>query len=245
MSDKTSSKRSTSKVDDNRMIVVETQMSVKERRKNVKKFTKIIASSVKVEDETRLQFEERQERKPYGLWDETQGSRSWCEKVENWDIERNDERSRKKGGEDAFSRKTLSHSGSSEVNDMMQCMNRMLKSSALPEPKTFDGTGEFKQFKRAFLLKYNHVTENDYELVAILEGKFLKGAAKSLFKTLPKRFERSIQSLFEEFEQKLRKRQGDSKIEALNEFEGLEKRSDQKMWEYLVEVEKWSRRSRR
>ncbi|EFP10155.1 hypothetical protein CRE_24570 [Caenorhabditis remanei] len=376
MSDKTSSKQSTSKVDDDRMIVVETQMSVKERRKKVKKFTKLIASIVKVEDETRLQlgeltakcseqeadailepmrifhrellekFEEiggdewprsvirvmrefklesveelreacakaaegeeaewsvgkvnlelqqvqyemkvltecwneeremlgeqirkvqkekevaeiqvsklekalkqlrntleRQERKPNGLWDEVQGSRSWCERVENWDIERNDERSRKKGGEDAFSRKTLSHSGSSEVNDMMQCMNRMLKSSALPEPKTFDGTGEFKEFKRAFLLKYNHVTENDYELVAILEEKFLKGAAKSLFKTLPKRFERSIQSLFEEFEQKLRKRQGDSKIEALNEFEGLEKRSDQKMWEYLVEVEKWSRKA--
>ncbi|EFP11409.1 hypothetical protein CRE_09693 [Caenorhabditis remanei] len=376
MSDKTASKQSTSKVDDDRMIVVETQMSVKDRRKKVKNFTKLIASSVKVEDETRLQlgelttkcsetevdailepmksfhrellekFEEiggdkwprsvirvmrefelesvaelreacakaaegeeaewsvgkvnlelqqvqyemkvltecwneeremlgeqirkvqeekevaeiqvsklekalkqlrktleRQERRPNGLWDETQGSRSWCERVENWDIERNDERSRKKGGEDAFSRKTLSHSGSSEVNDMMQCMNRMLKSSALPEPKTFDGTGEFKEFKRAFLLKYNHVTENDYELVAILEEKFLKGAAKSLFKTLPKRFERSIQSLFEEFEQKLRKRQGDSKIEALNEFEGLEKRSDQKMWEYLVEVEKWSRKA--
>ncbi|EFP00890.1 hypothetical protein CRE_11513 [Caenorhabditis remanei] len=285
MSDKTSSKQSTSKVDDNRMIVVETQMSVKERRKKVKKFTKIIARSnfpqellekfeeiggdewprsvIRVMREFKLESVEelreacakaeegeeaewsvgkvnlelqqvqykmkvltecwneeremlgeqirkvqrekevaeaqvsklekalkqlrktleRQERKPYGLWDETQGGRSW---------------SRKKGGEDAFSRKTLSHSGSSEVNDMMQCMNRMLKSSALPEPKTFDGTGEFKQFKRAFLLKYNHVTENDYELVAILEGKFLKGAAKSLFKTLPKRFERSIQSLFEE-----------------------------------------------
>ncbi|KAF1764265.1 hypothetical protein GCK72_004212 [Caenorhabditis remanei] len=58
MSDKTSSKQSTSKVDDNRMIVVETQMSVKERRKKVKKFTKLIASSVKVEDETRLQLGE-------------------------------------------------------------------------------------------------------------------------------------------------------------------------------------------
>ncbi|EFO97939.1 hypothetical protein CRE_14995 [Caenorhabditis remanei] len=58
MSDKTSSKQSTSKVDDDRMIVVETQMSVKERRKKVKKFTKLIASSVKVEDETRLQLGE-------------------------------------------------------------------------------------------------------------------------------------------------------------------------------------------
>ncbi|EFP13133.1 hypothetical protein CRE_07668 [Caenorhabditis remanei] len=355
MSDKTTLKQSTLKVDDDRMIVVETQMSVKERRKKVKKFTKLIASSVKVEDETRLQlgeltakcseeeadailepmrifhrellekFEEiggdewprsvirvmrefklesveelreacanaaqvqveknlltecwneekemlgeqirkfqrekevaeaqvsklekalkqlrkkleQEERKPKGLWDEAQGSKSWYERVENWDFER----SRKRGGEDAFSRKTSSQSGSSEVNDMVQCMNRMLKSSALPEPKTFDGTGEFKEFKRAFLLKYNHVTESDDELVAILEEKFLKGAAKSLFKTLPKRFERSIQSLFEEFEQKLRKRQGDSKIEALNEFEGLEKRSDQKMWEYLVEVEKWSRKA--
>ncbi|KAF1758884.1 hypothetical protein GCK72_015344 [Caenorhabditis remanei] len=58
MSDKTSSKQSTSKVDDNRMIVVETQMGVKERRKKVKKFTKLIASSVRVEDETRLQLGE-------------------------------------------------------------------------------------------------------------------------------------------------------------------------------------------
>ncbi|KAF1764331.1 hypothetical protein GCK72_004278 [Caenorhabditis remanei] len=58
MSDKTSSKQSTLKVDDNRMIVVETQMSVKERRKKVKKFTKLIASSVRVEDETRLQLGE-------------------------------------------------------------------------------------------------------------------------------------------------------------------------------------------
>ncbi|EFP00120.1 hypothetical protein CRE_19006 [Caenorhabditis remanei] len=323
MSDKTSSKQSTSKVDDNRMIVVETQMSVRERRKKVKKFTKLIASSVKVEDETRLQLgeltakcseeeadailepmrsfhrellekfeeiggdewprsvirvmrefklesveelreaagmrkremlgeqirkiqrekevaeaqvsrlekalkqlrktQELEERKPKGLWDEAQGSKSWYERVENWDFER----SRKRGGEDAFSRKTSSQSGSSQVNDMVQCMNRMLKSSALPEPKTFDGTSEFKKFKRAFLLKYNHVTESDDELVAILEEKF----------------ERSIQSLFEEFEQKLRKRQGDSKIEALNEFEGLEKRSNQKMWEYLVEVEKWSRKA--
>ncbi|KAF1767250.1 hypothetical protein GCK72_007209 [Caenorhabditis remanei] len=58
MSDKTSSKQSTLKVDDNRMIVVETQMSGKERRKKVKKFTKLIASSVKVEDETRFQLGE-------------------------------------------------------------------------------------------------------------------------------------------------------------------------------------------
>ncbi|EFP10115.1 hypothetical protein CRE_24542 [Caenorhabditis remanei] len=58
MSDKTSSKQSTLKVDDDRMIVVETQMSVKERRKKVKKFTKLIACSVKVEDETRLQLGE-------------------------------------------------------------------------------------------------------------------------------------------------------------------------------------------
>ncbi|KAF1771645.1 hypothetical protein GCK72_003472 [Caenorhabditis remanei] len=58
MSDKTSSKQSTLEVDDDRMIVVETQMSVKERRKKVKKFTKLVASSVKVEDETRWQLGE-------------------------------------------------------------------------------------------------------------------------------------------------------------------------------------------
>uniref|UniRef100_A0A8R1HW20 CCHC-type domain-containing protein n=2 Tax=Caenorhabditis japonica TaxID=281687 RepID=A0A8R1HW20_CAEJA len=143
-------------------------------------------------------------------------------KVEDWEMESRSSRS-------------------SGMREMVQCMSRMMKSSALPEPKTFDGSGEFGEFHRAFLLKYQHVTDGDDELVAILEEKFLKGAAKTLFQSLPKRYERSLKSLFEEFEKKLRKRQGDTKAEALNEFEELKKNPGQKMWEYLIEVEKWSR----
>uniref|UniRef100_A0A8R1IWI3 Uncharacterized protein n=1 Tax=Caenorhabditis japonica TaxID=281687 RepID=A0A8R1IWI3_CAEJA len=89
--------------------------------------------------------------------------------------------------------------------------------------------------------KYGQVTNSDDELVAILEDKFLEGAAKSLFKSLPERYGRSITSLFEEFQAKLRKRQGDSKAEALNEFDGLQREKAEEMWEYLIGVEKWSR----
>uniref|UniRef100_A0A8R1IIH7 Uncharacterized protein n=1 Tax=Caenorhabditis japonica TaxID=281687 RepID=A0A8R1IIH7_CAEJA len=105
----------------------------------------------------------------------------------------------------------------SEVRDMMDGMRRMMRAQALPEPRMFDGEGDFGEFKRAFLLKYNNVTEGPEEMVAILEDKFLKGPAKTLFKTLPNRHNRSIKSLFEEFERKLRKRQGDSRTKALNE----------------------------
>uniref|UniRef100_A0A8R1HVX3 Uncharacterized protein n=1 Tax=Caenorhabditis japonica TaxID=281687 RepID=A0A8R1HVX3_CAEJA len=131
----------------------------------------------------------------------------------------------------------------SEVRDMMDGMRRMMRAQALPEPGVFDGEGDFGEFKRAFLLKYNNVTEGPEEMVAILEDKFLKGPAKTLFKTLPNRHNLSIKSLFEEFERKLRKRQGDSRTKALNEFENLRKSSNQKMWEYLIDVEKWSRKA--
>ncbi|CAI2331767.1 unnamed protein product [Caenorhabditis sp. 36 PRJEB53466] len=111
----------------------------------------------------------------------------------------------------------------------------------LPEPNQFDGTSDLGEFKRAFLLKYHHVVEDDEELITILEDRFLKGPAKSLFKTLQGRFCRPVKELFEEFERKLRKRQGDRKTEALNEFDDLSRKPGQMMWEFLVDVEKWSR----
>ncbi|CAI2353188.1 unnamed protein product [Caenorhabditis sp. 36 PRJEB53466] len=128
-----------------------------------------------------------------------------------------------------------------EVRDMVNCMSRVMKSSALPEPKPYDGSSDLGEFKRAFLLKYHHVVEDDEELITILEDRFLKGPAKSLFKTLQGRFCRPVKELFEEFERKLRKRRGDSKTEALNTFDDLKKVTGQKMWEFLVEVERWSK----
>ncbi|CAP38670.2 Protein CBG21985 [Caenorhabditis briggsae] len=126
---------------------------------------------------------------------------------------------------------------------MVECLGRMLRASALPEPEKFDGKGDVKEFKRSFLWKYKAVTEKDADMVAILEDKFLKDAARTLFKTLPNRFDRSIESLFKEFEEKLRRRQGDREAEALNEFEELKRKPKQPMWEFLMSVEKWSKRA--
>ncbi|EFO88558.1 hypothetical protein CRE_13684 [Caenorhabditis remanei] len=181
--------------------------------------------------------------RPKGKMPHVENGEAWEDKVKQWASEGRGSAGMKENGWERESVKAGNQAMESEVQGMVQCMSRMMKASALPEPKMFDGKGDFKEFKRAFLLKYNQVTDTDDELVAILEEKFLGGAAKSLFKALPNRYERSIRSLFEEFEMKLRKRQGDSKAEALNEFEGLRKHPNQKMWEYLVEVEKWSKKA--
>uniref|UniRef100_A0A8R1ILE4 Retrotransposon gag domain-containing protein n=1 Tax=Caenorhabditis japonica TaxID=281687 RepID=A0A8R1ILE4_CAEJA len=169
---------------------------------------------------------------------------NWCEKVESWYAEA--EKLKERKGASSWENRSDTRTNTSrrsEVKDMMDGMRRMMRAQALPEPGVFDGEGDFGEFKRAFLLKYNNVTEGPEEMVAILEDKFLKGPAKTLFKTLPNRHNRSIKSLFEEFEQKLRKRQGDSRTKALNEFENLRKSPNQKMWEYLIDVEKWSRKA--
>ncbi|KAF1760917.1 hypothetical protein GCK72_009170 [Caenorhabditis remanei] len=113
-------------------------------------------------------------------------------------------------GEDWKSGRSSRYSARNEVMmGMVASMGRMMKALALTEPKTFDGTGDFKEFKRAFLLKYQQ--------------------------------ERPIAELFVEFERKLRKRQGEA--EALHEFDCLQKAPGQKLWEYLVEVEKWSKKA--
>ncbi|EFO88922.1 hypothetical protein CRE_06628 [Caenorhabditis remanei] len=165
------------------------------------------------------------------------------------------------GGEDARSVRSVRSRRSSEemwesesrasrysaIEDLVKSMGEVMRSSArasaLPTPKVYDGVGDFREFRRAFLLKYQSVTESDEELVAILESQFLKGPAKSIFSSLKNRHERPIKDLFVEFETKLRKRQGDAKTEALNVFEGLRRSPNQRMWEYCIEIEKWSKKA--
>ncbi|CCG58587.1 Protein CBG15389 [Caenorhabditis briggsae] len=176
-------------------------------------------------------------------------SEDWRVKVKNWEVNSSEgdfpERSvrvseRRKCERDSERCSRVSRDSSRMV---VECLSRIMRASALPEPEKFDGKGDVKEFKRSFLLKYKSVTERDADMVATLEDKFLKDAARTLFKTLPNRFNRSIESLFEEFEEKLRKRRGDREAEALNEFEELKRKPKQPMWEYLMDVEKWSKRA--
>ncbi|CAO4387022.1 unnamed protein product [Caenorhabditis nigoni] len=185
--------------------------------------------------------------KNYGLKDDR--SEDWRVKVNNWEVKSSvrdlPEGSVRVGCKKAWESDSVRSSRRSRDSSRMvvECLSKMLRASALPEPETFDGKGDVKEFKRSFLLKYKEVTERDADMVAILEDKFLKGDARTLFKTLKNRFNRSIESLFEEFEEKLRKRQGDREVEALNEFEELKRKPKQQMWEFLMEVEKWSKRA--
>uniref|UniRef100_A0A8R1EV92 Uncharacterized protein n=1 Tax=Caenorhabditis japonica TaxID=281687 RepID=A0A8R1EV92_CAEJA len=57
-------------------------------------------------------------------------------KVEDWEMESRSSRS-------------------SGMREMVQCMSRMMKSSALPEPKTFDGSGEFGVVSNPLFIKRN------------------------------------------------------------------------------------------
>uniref|UniRef100_A0A8R1ISH7 Uncharacterized protein n=1 Tax=Caenorhabditis japonica TaxID=281687 RepID=A0A8R1ISH7_CAEJA len=195
--------------------------------------------------------EARQEKKKSSgasKWDKN--SARLDEKVAKWPNgawwERGDRKTRcseQRGEKISDCRSSRSQKSTAEtVKEVVASMNKMMRVAALPEPKAFDGSGSFREFKRTFLMKFRDVVEDDEGLMYILEDKFLLGSAKSLFRSLESRRNRPIKILFDEFEEKLKRRQGDSQTHALAVFEELSRGAGQKMWEYFGEVEKWSRK---
>uniref|UniRef100_A0A8R1IF02 Uncharacterized protein n=1 Tax=Caenorhabditis japonica TaxID=281687 RepID=A0A8R1IF02_CAEJA len=153
-------------------------------------------------------------------WDKN--SAKWDEKVSKWPNDAWWER--------GYMKTLYSEQDAETVEEVVASMNKMMRVAALPEPKVFDGSGSFGEFKRTFLMKFREVVDDDEDLVAILEENFLVGTAKSLFRSLENRRKRPIKVLFEEFEEKLKRRQGDNQTHALAVFEELSRGAGQKMW---------------